>query len=307
LNPVIKKQTHYNVLFMRDDKEARTFRIHSVFLHFCLYFFLLVALGGGVSIFLGVKFFDRYRSTFDSKAALERENAELRLQLERLANLETLLSASNNSAPKTSYTEVGGGASPARSQNGGLVAVQPPSLPSPPSPPAQPTQPAAQSAPVAPVQNASAEPAVAAASEPQTDASKAAAGTGEETPPSVEKVTGYPSLSAPDSPLRIGDFSARGAGPQRLRISYDLSTATVDSQRTIAGSVRYVGVLADGTRLELGLTDTEGTRFSIVRMKPMQSTARLPQEIKVEDVANIEIFIEIAEGKTYRQTYAVRR
>ncbi|MDR3175666.1 MAG: hypothetical protein LBU06_03945 [Desulfovibrio sp.] len=312
MNPVIKKQTHYNVLLMRDDKEARTFRVHSTLLHFCLYFFLFIVLGGGVSIFLGVRFFDKYRNTVDSRAAMEREISELRLQLERLSNLETVLSASNGSAPKTSYTEVGGGALPARSQNSSLVAARPSAQPSQPaqpaSPPAQPSQPAAQSATAASEQGNSTEPAVSSASEAQTGGSGATAGAGEETPPPVEKVVDYPPLSAPDSPLRIGEFSARGIGQQRLRISYELSTTpAVEGQRTIAGSVRYVGVFADGARQDLILTDTDGTRFSIARMKPMQSTARLAQETRVEDLLKIEVFIEIAEGKIYRETYAVRR
>ncbi|MDR2801415.1 MAG: hypothetical protein LBB52_09195 [Desulfovibrio sp.] len=304
MNSVIKKQTHYNVLFMRDDKEARTFRVHSTFLHFCLYLFLFIVLGGGVSIFLGVKFFDKYRNAVDSKTAMEREIADLRLQLERLANLETVLSASNGSAPKTSYTEVGGSTLPVRSQNASNVAA----LPSSPSTqPAQSLQPTAQSAQAAPGQSGPAEPAVSSASGEQTGKNAAVAGAEEEIPPPVEPVADYPSLSSPDSPLRIGDFNARGAGPQRLRISYDLSTAAGDSQRTIAGSVRYVCVLADGTRLDLSLVDTDGTRFSIARMKPMQGIARLPQETRVEEIAKIEVFIEITDGNTYRQIYPLRR
>ncbi|MDR0827640.1 MAG: hypothetical protein LBN33_07170 [Desulfovibrio sp.] len=323
MKPVIKKQTHYNVLLMRDDSQARTFRVHSGFLHFCLILFLILMIGGGVGIFCGAKFFAKYRETAAANAAMEREISEMRLQLERLANLERLLTASTETGPKPSYTEVGGPvpgksqnastpAAPASAQVSAQATVAPASSALPASnvataPPA--TGQTQQNATAQAPQNAAGQtpPASEAPTSAETPGDKGAGAAAETGSSPQTAAPNYPPLTSADSPLRIGDFNARLQGPQRLRISYELSTNLVDGQRPVSGQARYAAVLADGSRLDLPLQDMENTRFSILRMKPMQGVARLPQEIKPDEILRIDVIIEISEGRTYRETYPLRR
>jgi hypothetical protein len=312
LKPVIKKQTHYNVLLMRDDRESITFRIYSGLLHFCLGLFILLLLCGGAGIYGGLHFFTKYRELAEVQEARERENAEMRLQLERLVNLESLLKAGNGTQPQATYTEVGVPDLPAR-----VALVPPPPAAGPPAAgsgtagtPAAPL-PAATAAPNA-TGRATEGPAPPAQTENAVSEDKdTAPAMGENAAPAVapsaaQTAAGveYPPLSDAGSLLRINEFSARNVGPLRLRISYDLSTTT-DGQRTVSGSAKYTALLADGTRVDLPLLDPENTRFAISRMKPMQNTIRLPQNLKSENITAIDILIETAD-KTYRDSYQVR-
>jgi hypothetical protein len=290
-NPVIKKQTHYNLLLMRDDSEARTFRLHGNLLRFLLYFLILLLLAGSAGIAGGVYYFGKYRALSAKHGEREKELAEVKLQLERLANLESLLAARNGNPLQAKNEEVGASPVAARQQNatarndsvasrnasmGGLTAILP-----------------AGNA-TAPLLAASAVNATSVASAASSANATAVSGAAQ----SASK-----SLESEDSPVRISMFSARAGGPQRLRISYELSTANPEELRTVSGAVRYYAVFANGTRLELPLQDIDGTRFSILRMKPMQNLARLPQGHSTSDIASIDLYVDIADGESFHQTF----
>lgn len=279
MKSVIKKQTHYSLLLMRDDGAARTFRVHSTLLRAFFIFLLLLIGGGGAGIAGGVHYWKKYRSLWERHVTQEREVSEMRLQLERLVNLECLIAASNGTPLQAKNEEVG-------------VTVS--NRQTPPPPDAIMTSPDAQNAqePTAP------SPAGTSAS-----ASPEAGGQQVPTPQETETAAGPPASSIEASPLRITGFNARPYGPQRLRISYELSTAQPEDQRTISGSAGYFAIFADGTRLELPLQDFDGTRFAIARMKPMQSTARIPQEYRLADIQQIEVFIELTEGSVYHDAF----
>jgi hypothetical protein len=289
LKPVIKKQTHYNVLLMRDDRESITFRIHCGLLRFCIGLFIALLLCGAGGIYGGLHFFTKYRELAGEQESRERENAGMRLQLERLVNLESLLKAGNGSPPQAKYTEVGTPDLPARN----TAPANPPgpaaSVRGAVPPAAGPSPPAESSAPDNDGENPAEEtrnvPADAPASAPAADGKD-------------------PFISDANSPLRINEFSVRNAGSSRLRISYELST-TADAPRIVTGTARYAAVTGDGLQIELPLQDTESSRFAITRMKPMQNTVRLPVGLPVESVSTINILIEIADT-VYRGSYPVR-
>jgi hypothetical protein len=279
LKPVIKKQTHYNVLLMRDDRESITFRVHSSLLHFCIGLCLALVLCGGAGIYGGLHFFTKYRELAAVQEARERENAEMRLQLERLVNLESLLKTGNESAPQATYTEVGAPDLPAL----GAAAADPSAPESPaPSPAGKPADGQQTSAPPA---SEGAPPSAGAPAAP----------TGADD--------GHAPLSGADCPLRITEFNAKNLGSLRLRISYELSTVT-DGQRTVTGTARYAAVTTDGSQIDLPLQDQESARFAILRMKPMQNTVRLPAGLKPETIASIDILIEVADT-VYRAGHPV--
>jgi hypothetical protein len=107
MKPVIKKQTHYNLLLMRDDSAAHTFRVHSTVLKFFFFFLFLLMAGGAAGIAGGMHYWKKYRSLSAEHMAREREFSEMRLQLERLVNLETLIAASNGTPLQVKHEEVG--------------------------------------------------------------------------------------------------------------------------------------------------------------------------------------------------------
>jgi hypothetical protein len=301
LKPVIKKQTHYHVLLMRDDKESRTFSIRCGLLHFCAGLCLALLLFGGGGIYGGLHFFTKYRELAAVQESRERENAEMRLQLERLVNLESLLKAGNGSPPQATYTEVGTPDLPAR----GTAAANPPA----PGPAARVAAAGTAPAPAAASRPTDTPPAQAEppASEdngesPAEERQGAPAETTAAAPAEVNG--GFALLAGAGSPLRINEFSARNSGSLRLRISYELSTMT-EGQRTVTGAARYAAVTTDGTRVELPLQDPESSRFSIARMKAMQNTVRLPAGLKSEGIASIDVLIEVADT-VYRGNYPVR-
>jgi hypothetical protein len=295
LKPVIKKQTHYHVLLMRDDKESRTFSIRCNVLHFCAGLFIVLLLFGGGGIYGGLHFFTKYRELAAAQESRERENAGLRLQLERLVNLESLLKAGNESPPQATHTEVGTPDLPAR----GTAAANPP----------------APAGPGVRVLSAGASPAVVQAAPTATEdtSERPAEDPSGETalPPPAKPAAapaktddGFAPLAGEGSPLRVNEFSARNSGSLRLRINYELSTVT-DGQRTVTGAARYAAVTADGTRVDLPMQDPENSRFSIARMKAMQNMVRLPPGLKPDGIASIDILIEVADT-VYRGTYPVR-
>jgi hypothetical protein len=71
----------------------------------------------------------------------------------------------------------------------------------------------------------------------------------------------------------------------------------------ITGSVRYFVVFADGTRVEPSLASAGDSRFSIARMRLMQNSLQLPQGYRAADVENIDVLIELSDGKRFEERF----
>jgi hypothetical protein len=303
MKPVIKKQTHYNLLLMRDDSDARTFRLHRTVLRALFMLLAALVIGGALGIAGGVHYWKKCRDLRASYSEQEREFSEMRLQLERLSNLESLMEASNGVIPQAKNEEVGASPLPDARQNATRALADSGRTPG-----ANATSPVADGAALLSIAgNATLSPDSASGGTsgvvPQgqsnatleTPAGEASASSANGT----GAVQGALSLNAGDCPVRVDNFYARVSGSQRLRISYNLSASIPEIQRTIAGGVRYEAVFANGSRLDLTLTDMDGTRFSILRMKPMQSVARLPEGRSSDDITSINVYIEITDGEIY--------
>ena len=292
MKPVIKKQTHYSLLLMRDDAEARTFRVHGKFLRFLIWFFLLLLVCGGGSIYGGLHYWNKYRVLVERYDIQEREANEMRLQLEQLVAYKTVLNASNATMPVARHTEVGLSAPASPNRNATAAAST-----------------ANATATVNATRRGNATlPGAGNATLRSSNATRQANATsgrsGNATGPQPQEPA-LPSLSSNDSPLRITGFNGKATGQQRLRISYELSTEGNEEQRMISGMARYFAVFSNGTRLELSAYDSDGSRFSITRMKLMQSSARLPQGYRAGDVEKIDVVIELSEGKRFEDRYEV--
>lgn len=275
MKPVIKKQSYYTLLLMKDDSPAHIFRMHGTVLKILFYLFLLFLLAGAASVAGGVYFFNKYLHLTSRNETQEKELSDVRLQLERLVNLESLLMASAESVPLAKNDEVGASAPPARTPADGQNA----------EPPAQPGDAPAPEAPATQADDQPAENVTAPAADAQSPSRLP--------------------LDAAESPLRINGFQARGTGKDRMRISYELLTAPADGLRTISGSIRYCARLANGSNIDLVSYDIEGKRFAITRMKPILSSVRMPQGYLVENIDKLAVIIELVDGTVYQEFFGL--
>jgi hypothetical protein len=269
MKPVIKEQTRYNILFMRDDGKARTFRLRRGVLRFFIWFLvLLVLLSGGV-IAAGSYFGAHYLSLLDKTEQQEREISEMRLQLERLTNLESLISASPSEAiPLAKHEEVGVAAPVNRTQNATTPAGEVP-------------------------------PATA------NGASGMSIGMSAETQQNGTGGGGNQSIAGPASPVHIQGFSGRPIGQQRLRIRYDLAVADRLGSRVVSGMVRHFAVFNDGRTVELALADNADSRFSINKGKSIEVSTRLPDGYDTKDIRQIQLVLSTEDFGSFHDFYDV--
>ena len=280
MKPIIKKQSYYSMLLMRDDTSVRTLRIKGSTIKAFLIFLFLLILGGGGGIWGGMHYWKKYAALSERHALQDQELKEARLQLERWGNYETLLAASNGTMPLAKNEEIG--ASAPRAQNATQAVV-----------------PAVQNATSPAVGNATrVVPASVNATTPQQNATSAATSQ-------PRKV--LPRISSAASPLRINGFIGRVTGPQRLRIRYELATAPSDEQKTVSGMAKYFAAFANGTQVELPVPEIGDSRFAISRMKPMDTSVRLPQGHYAREVSQINVAIELDDGQTYWDAYPITR
>ena len=293
----IEKNKYYNIIFMGDDDRARTYRLRRGVLRLLVYFPLLILLLSGVVIAGGVYFSKYHFALMAEKSKQDREISEMRLQLERLTNLEKLLSARPGTATLAKYEEVG--VTPSSDQ------------------PQEET-----SEPVAPVM------AEAEAPEQETDDPESTAEVEEELPaqdrfislaelaPPVDSIppaeaaskldfASMESLSGNKSPLRLAGFSARPLGQQRVRIRYEITSSNRPGIKSISGLARHFAVFADGQKAELPLPDNGENRFSLTRLRPMEATARLPQGLDTKDIKKIDVVIITDEHGTFHDLFDV--
>jgi hypothetical protein len=290
MKPVIKKQTHYNVLFMRDDGAAKTYRVRGGVLRFLFIFPIVLTLLSAGVIAAGVHFGKDYLDMRNRSGQQEKEISEMRLQLERLTNLETLLSASSASGavPLAKHEEVVAPAPEKTNANSNATQTQYAAIGVPPQ---------ANATTAEPDKTAEAVTNSTAQTSPGTDGS---ASTAEG---SAAAAVSLPGLSSEQSPVRISNFSARPIGQQRVRIRYEISVSPNQDGKMLSGMARTFAVFNDGQRLELPTLDNSEIRFAITRMKPMEATARLPQGYETGDIKNIDLVIVVEDNGSYHDLF----
>jgi hypothetical protein len=286
MKPVIKKQTHYNILFMTDDGAAKTYRMRAGFLRFLILFPMVLVLLGGAVVAAGVHYGKNYLELRSGYAKQEKEISEMRLQLERLTNLETLLSASSGSGamPLAKHEEVGM-SSTARAGNA-TAATAPES-----------GNATSQELPLE--EGASPSDADAAVALGENGAS--VEGGPASVPASVAST--LPLLSSDESPVHISNFSGRPIGQQRVRIRYELSASHNEEGKMLSGLARHFAIFNNGDRAELPSQDNADIRFAITRMKPMEATARLPQGYETKDIKQIDVVIVVEDVGSFHDYF----
>lgn len=314
--PQIEKQTHYNIIVMTDDGSAKTYRLRKSLVRFFIFLpFLLVLLSGGV-IVGGMYFGKQYLNLQAEQEKQDMAMSELRLRLERLTNIEELLSAGPGLHP-TQKTETMAAAptmppiqsaqppQPSPTQANTRQSSQPEPVTS--RPAAEPVTPPAREVAEAPDEDYQTSLPVQDIDRPTrkipplASPSKLAQTGGNSTRLNFSSM---PLLSSNKSPLRVGDFHARTLGQQRVRIRYELA-ASKPSSRIVSGQVRHFAVFTNGGRAELPLPDNGETRFSITRLKPMEATTRLPQGYDTKDIKQIDVVIITDELGTFHDLFEV--
>ncbi|MDL2267836.1 hypothetical protein LJC46_07620 [Desulfovibrio sp. OttesenSCG-928-G15] len=329
MKPLIKKETHYNLVLMRDDTNPRTLRVSDKTLRagiasmICLFLFCFAGIAGGIY------YWQKYRGLQEKHGVLEKETAEMRLQLERLVALETLITASNGTLPHApiKHEEVGVPTPAAPATLEDLESDKP--INGKDSPKADAVLEAEGTKAPAP-DEAKADASAAGTAAPDASSGAVAGATPgasrEEvslTPPatlaggsevqgivrtgpvSIAPEEGLALLVAEESPLRINDFTARYSGPQSLRVQYDLVSSTPGA-KTFSGSVSYFVTFNDGIRLALPMQDGMVKRFSISRRKRILAPTRIPAPYNTNDVKEVDVIIELADGLRYHQIFAVK-
>ena len=297
MKAVIKKQTHYSLLLMRDDGEVRSFRMKNTTLRFLgilLMSFLMTGAGG---VWVGYHYWKRYSDFIPEYREQERALADLSAELQQLRNIRAVVMAQNNGAvPVAMNTEVGLNApdATAAAVNGGSLVN------------GTSRNGDAGTGSLAPAVSGSAN---TAAGLPENLGGAVNATSTGETAASGEPASAgtVPSLSEDTSPVRVNEFSAQATSQQTLRIRYDLSVSqladTGQEGGPVVGSAKYVALFTNGTRMDLAQQSPVNSRFAISRMKPMMASSRLPQGYSTAEITSVDVVIELAGGAVYRETY----
>ncbi|MDL2315762.1 hypothetical protein LJC59_01590 [Desulfovibrio sp. OttesenSCG-928-A18] len=311
MKPVAEKQTHYSVLLMRDDCRARTLHIRCSTLRYLFGFCIMFILAGTGGIVCSALMFKEYYVLYTEHEQQNHELAEIRLQLERFQNYETLLQASNGGQrPQAQNQEVGvpapvsgNGASAARSLNPDSTSPVSSGMGAQVDSTVAASGNANEAASTAPEAQS---PAPADGQYSDLDAIALAAMNGEQTQNAAQEQS-RPVTALADSPLRIDRFTATNSSSRQLRLRYNLAVRDENAPKTTyVGEARYQAQLSKGDTVTLEPTkgtSTSNQRFSFSNLKPMEASLRLPDGIQSSDVAKIDILLVLDEGSSYRESY----
>ena len=271
MKPVIQKQNYHNLLLLRDDREVLSMRVGNAFLRFLIVFAVCLVVFGSIGIGAGYYFWQESNNLQEQHKKNEIELARARLQLEQLSNVKSLLTATNASVPLPKNEEV-------------------------PVPAVLKTE--------APFQHVNATTLVTAEDKPaETNATIKLAQANATKPTPTEKNANAQSIDSTKSPVRVNNFTSRATGQSTLRIRYELVVAEADTP--VRGSARYAAIFTNGTIQDIAPQSPDDSRFSINRMKNMESTARLAAGQAAKNVKAIRIIVELEGGESFQDDFAL--
>lgn len=288
MKQVIRKQTHYSLLLMRDDREVRMLRVHTGILRFFLFLCFLLLACAAAGLAAGWHYWKKSDALTARYPMLERELVETKLKLEQLTNESVLWRNAKSSAPSLKNEEMGAPVPsqpafipPAPPTPDILAPLQTPATDNPPSPAENATTPESHARPAAenatlPVENGTV-----------PDSNGTALSMTETANATGESPASPAGRSAP--PIEISGFNARITDGQRLRLRYAIVSPT---HKTLVGAISYQALLANGTIMPLESL-SPGERFKITRMKVVEKQARLPERISTRAIKQIDLIIEL--------------
>ncbi len=281
MKPVIKKQTVYSVLLMRDDCGVRRFRLRAFWLKLLFGLLALIVAGCVTASFLAHNYRKKYYEAQEENRDLERQLAEMRRRLEPLAYLEKIQEVSQNRLAGNG-TGVAVAAGPAGAN--GVSSVSSVVAPR----PANAT--AAQAGPgtVPPAQANQTRAATSLLAANATAAAQAAPGTASSAQAGLARQNGT-SVDGEDGahPAKISNVTLRAIGATRIRISFDLNNQ--DPQLLLNGRATLAVVTGAGVVTEVTQVDRADLSFRINSYKRVNTVFVLPANIQLSDVASVQI------------------
>lgn len=302
-DPVIKKNTSFSILLLRDDSGVVKFRLNPFWIKLLMVFFFCFSAASGAAGYAAHYYWKKYHALQRERTELAAKLGENRRQLGRFAGIEKL---KEFSLPRSAMSGVAVAAGPEHSPqepvaNGAPRNAQPPSAtgetaraddntttaqapattPAPPS--ANENAPPPQSAPEA--TTAQEQPPVGG--RPTAGALTTASGPAL----SAADTDGYASGPGENKehPAAVDDVQIKAAGAGKYRLAFDLSNR--DQQMTLNGRVHLHISTKTDSKVEITQINRDSLRFLINRFKKVNTTFSLPPAIQPDDVTTVHLTV----------------
>lgn len=283
---------------MRDDGNVRRLRVSPFALRLLLTTLFIVPALAVLGIWAAITFWTGNMNLVDANRDLTREVKEMRVELERLSNLEVLLERED----------------PVRLH--ALIAPRKAPRPSVPAQESAGTPPVAKGTPEnaaagAPTPEATPSGGDAVAAQPDDEATVQSAASDVQAP-ATSPLFNDDTAPAPRrdvSPInngqaRIEDVQAQVSPQGKIRVTFSLSNA--DTSKQLAGHVVMVAIDGKGVGHDLSIP-AEAADFRISRFKKIVASARLPQGLSSGDISLVAIEIRSGDTIVFRDAFPLRR
>ena len=282
LEPVVKKNTSYSILFLRDDSSVVRFRLKPFWINFLTVVFFLFSGASGAAGYAAHYYWKRYNVLKHENRTIEARYEESARKLAAYTGVEML--KESTALPRSSMAGVSaltanGNANGAHGQNGNGQATGsgPPTAPH--------AAPSAASAGQSGASQGQETGKTQAVAEPAPGNSTGAAAGVSQGFPSQEQ-TGSPSGTADsEHPALVSEVVVRPDGSKNFSLAFDLSNR--DQQLTLNGRVELAVGTKSGARHEITQVNRNALRFIINRYKRVNTSFTLPTDLKPEDITEL--------------------
>lgn len=283
---------------MRDDGNVRRLRVSPFALRLLLTTLFIVPAIAVLGVWAAITFWTGNMNLVDANRDLTREVKEMRVELERLSNLEVLLERED---PVRLHALI----APRKAPRPAAPAHDPAGTP----PTAKGTPDDAATATPAPEATPSGGDSVAAQSDDEATVQSAA---GDVQAPETSPLFQDDAATLPRrdvSPInngqaRIDDVQAQVSPQGKIRVTFSLSNA--DTSKQLSGHVVMVAIDTKGAGHDLSIP-AEAADFRISRFKKIVASARLPQGLSNSDISLVAIEIRSGDTIVFRDAFPLRR
>lgn len=309
-NPILKKNTSFSILLLRDDSGVVKFRLNSFWVKLLMVFFFCFSAASGAAGYAAHYYWKKYHSLQRERTELAAKLGENRRQLGRFAGIEKIKEFSLPrsvmsgvavaSGPEHSPQESAGSVS---SRNGHTLpasaeAPQPDSrttAPQAPAPlPAPPVASGSGQATQGPSEAAATPEQPATSGRPTAGELTTASGPGSSSRGNNVIFTDsngqtVQSAEGKEHPAAVDDVQIKSSGGSRYKLAFDLSNR--DHQFTLNGRVHLHVSTKTDSKIEITQINKDSLRFLINRYKKVNTTFTLPPEIQPDDVTTVHLTV----------------
>ena len=292
MEPVIKRNPYHHVLLMRDDKEVVSFKVHNKVLWYSIIISVLCITLGITGIIYGLYSWEKSHSLKTRYAQVTAELSDAKLQLEKLINLQSLMSTSDFPEPVFKFDEI---------QLKPIIEQTAPDFLTPQGKNETDTQKNSDGSSTNAVTSHLAQ--AGAATLTGTQAETPVTGNTSPQASGADAKATKSSIESEQCPLRITNFVNKPGPQNRIQIAFDLVTTRQDA--FVRGATTYQVTLQDGRSLPVTPTFLDDTKFAITRMKNFDLTADLPEKVTIQSVKEVTVFITLDSGETFNASYPI--